>query len=95
MGWRNEHTAVVINNILYCWGGDQEDLPEVHDSEEKKKITSSIDLFHLPTFTWERSSTTGTPPVGVFSYACTNIDKPDDCFHNNLYELNSVNNNCG
>ena len=103
MGWRSEHSTVVINNTLYCWGGDQEDLPKVHDNKEKRKITSSIDLFHLPTFTWERRSTTGTPPVGVRGYACTIIDnkifyyggccKPDDCYHNNLYELNSLNNN--
>ena len=103
MGWRANHSTVVINNILYCWGGDQEDLPEVHDNEEKRKITYSIDLFHLPSFTWERRSTTGTPPVGVLGYACTKIDnnifyyggncKLNDCYHNNLYELNSLNNN--
>ena len=103
MGWRSEHSTVVINNTLYCWGGDQKDLPQVHDSEEKRKITSSIDLFNLTTFKWERRSTTGTPPVGVLGYACTSIAKnifyfggdckPDECYHNNLYELNSFNNN--
>ena len=103
MGWRTYHSTVVINNIVYCWGGDQEDLPKVHNSEEKKKSTSSIDLFHLQTFTWERKSTTGTVPVGVMSYACTYIDnkifyfggvcKYDDCYHNNLCKLNSLNNN--
>ena len=103
MGFRIGHTTVVINNILYCWGGDQEDLPYVHDNEEKRKITTSIDLFHLPSFTWETRSTTGTPPVGVLNNACTKIESnifyyggncnPDDCYHNNLYELNSINNN--
>ena len=103
MGWRTEHSTVVINNTLYCWGGNQKDLPIVHDNEEKKKFTSSIDLFHLPTLSWERKFTTGTPPVGVRGYACTKIDnnifyyggncKHDDCYHNNLYELNSLTNN--
>ena len=104
MGWRTGHSTVIINSTLYCWGGGQKDLPEVHDNEEeKKKFTSSIDLFHLPTLTWERRSTKGTPPVGVFDSACTKIDnnifnyggrcKSDDCYHNNLYELNSLNNN--
>ena len=103
LGWRTGHSTVIINNTLYCWGGDQEDLPYVHDNEEKRKITSSIDLCHLPMLSWERRSTTGTPPVGVFDYACTKIDnnifyyvgncKLDDCYHNNLYELNSINNN--
>ena len=102
MGWRTHHSTVVINNTLYTWGGDQQDLPYVHDNEEKKKITSSIDLFHLPTLTWDRRSTTGTPPVGVRGYACTKIDNnifyyggnciPGDCYHNNLYELNTLNN---
>ena len=103
MGGRRYHSTVVINNVLYSWGGDQEDIPYVHDNDEKRKTTSSINLFHLPTFTWERRSTTGTPPVGVLGYACTTIDnkifyyggmcKPNDCYHNNLYELNSLNNN--
>ena len=103
MGWRTDHSTVVIDNILYCWGGNQKDIPYVHDNEEKKKITYSIDLFHLPTFKWQKTSTTGTPPVGMKGYACTNIDnnifhyggncKPGDCYHNNLYELNSLTNN--
>ena len=104
MGWRTDHSTVVINNTLYCWGGEQQDLPLVHDNEEKRKITSTIDLFHLRTFTWERRSTTGTPPAGVLNYACTRIENKifyyggnckydDHCFHNNLHELNSLNNN--
>ena len=102
LGRRSRHTTVVINNTLYCWGGDQKNIPKIHNNEEKKNITSSIDLFHLKTFTWERRSTTGTPLVGMSNYACTNVGnnifyyggncKPDDCFHNNLYELNSTNN---
>ena len=103
LGWRTHHSTIVVNNILYCWGGNQKHLPKVHDNEEKRKTTYSIDLFHLPSFTWERRSTTGTPPVGVFDYACTKINnnifyyggncKHNDCYHNNLYELNSLNNN--
>ena len=102
LGFRSGHSTVVINNILYCWGGDQEDLLYVHDSEEKRKITSTINLFHLPTFKWERRSTKGTPPVGVRNYACSNIGndifyyggccKPDHCYHNTLYKLNSLTN---
>ena len=103
MGWRIKHSTVVINHTLYSWGGDHEELPYVHENEEKRKITYTIDLFHLPTFTWERRSTTGTPPVGVRSYACTKIDntifyfggdcKPNDCYHDNLYDFNSLTNN--
>ena len=102
MGWRTGHSTVVINSTLYCLGGDQKDLPEIHDSDEKKKITSTIDLFHLLSFKWERRCTTGIPPVGVRGFACTNINKnifhfggcciTDHCYHNNLYELNSLTN---
>ena len=90
---------------MYCWGGLQVGLPLVHDNEEKKKCTSSVDIFHLPTSKLERKSTTGTPPSGVFHYACTNIGnniyyfggrcKADDCYHNNLYELNTITNKWG
>ena len=103
LGWRSGHSTVVINNILYCWGGNQKNLPKVHDNEEKRTIMSFIDLFHLPTLTWERRSTTGTPPVGVLNYACTNLGKNifyyggcckyGECYHNNLYELNYLYNN--
>ena len=99
MGWRSGHSTVVINNILYSWGGDQKNLPYVHDNEEKRKITSSIDLLHLTALKWERQSTAGTPPVGVRKYVCTNIGtnifyfggncKIDECYHNNFYELNT------
>ena len=103
MGWRGGHSTVVVNNMLYCWGGDRKNLPYVHDNEEKRKIMSSIDLFHLTALKWERDSTAGTPPVGVRNYVCTTIGtnifyfggncKIDECYHNNLHELNSHNNN--
>ena len=75
------------------------DLPFVHDSKVKRNIISSVDIFQLPTFKWERKSTTNTPPTGT-RYACTNIGKnifyfgghckPLECFHDNLYELNTL-----
>ena len=106
LGWKTRHSTVVINTILYCWGGYQEGLPYLHDNEEKRKFTSSVDLLHLPAFKWERMSTTGIPPAGVMGYACTTIDnkilffggscktcKHDECCHNNLYEFDSLNKN--
>ena len=90
---------------MYCWGGFQIGLPLVHDNEDKRKFTSSVDIFHLPTSKCEMKSTTGTPPSGVLDYACTLIGntiyyfggscKVDDCFHNNLYELNTITNKWG
>ena len=100
MNGRAEHSTILVRNKLYCWGGDQKNLPLVHDSEDKRKITSSVDIFQLETFIWERKSTTSNPPAGVLSFACTSIKdrvlyfggncKPFDCLHNNLYELNTL-----
>ena len=86
--WRTRHSTVVNSDGLYCWRGDQEILPSVHYNDEKLK--------------WEKRSTTSTPPAGMMGYACTNIRdsilyfggscKPDNCFHNDLFELNTLNN---
>ena len=72
----------------------------VHENEDKRQISSSVNIFHLPTR--ERKLTIGNPPSGVMFYACTNLEnnifyfggccKADDCFHNNLYKLNSLTN---
>ena len=101
MKWRSQHSTVVISDRLYCWGGLQEDLPTGHFSDEKK-FTSSVDIFHLPKFKWERKPTTATPPAGVVYYACTTVRdkifyfggscKPIDCFHNELFELDILTN---
>ena len=95
MKWRACHSTKVNNHRLYSWGGKQEDLPMIHSNDD-------VDIFHLPTLKWERRSTTATPPAGVFNYACTNIRdsisyfggscKPNDCFHNDLFEFNTLNN---
>ena len=100
--WRAEHSTIVISDSIYCWGGNQKDLPMVHDNEDKRQITSSVNILDLPTFQWERKLTTGNPPSGMLSYACTNLQKKilyfggccrvNGCFHNNLYELNSLTN---
>ena len=100
MNWRTYHSTILVRNKLYCWGGKQKDLPLVHDSEDKRKITSSVGIFQLETLKWERKSTTSDPPAGVMIYACTNIMnsifyfggscKLHECFHNNLYELNTL-----
>ena len=73
MNWRSQHSTVVNSDRLYCWGGEQKDLPMIHYNEEKRKFISSVDIFHVPTFKWERKATTATPPAGVINYACTNI----------------------
>ena len=102
MKCRAQHSTEVNSDRLYCWGGDQKGLPMVHDNDEKRKFTSSVDIFYLPALKWERKSTTATPPAGVMNYACTNIRDsilyfggnciPNDCFHNDLFQLNTLTN---
>ena len=46
MRWRARHSTVVNSDRLYCWGGIQVDLPMVHCNDEKRKFTSSVDIFH-------------------------------------------------
>ena len=102
MKWRAVHSTVLNSDRLYCWGGQHEDLPMIHDHDEKRRFTSSVDILHFPTLKWERRSATATPPTGVMNYACTNIRdnilyfggscKLDDCFHNDLFELDTFTN---
>ena len=82
------------------WCGDLYDLPKVHDNEEKRRMTSVIDVLHLPTGRWEQRSTNGKPPLGVWSYASTVIGNRifyfggycnhDHCHHNCLHSLSTV-----
>ena len=102
MKWRTGHSTIVNNHRLYSWGGQQKDLPMIHYNDEKRKFTSFVDIFHLPALKWERRSTTTTPPVGVMGYACSNTSdnilyfggrcQPEDCYHNDLFELNTLTN---
>ena len=88
------HTSHVIEGNLYMWGGKQYDLPRVHDSDEKKRLTSYLDVFKLFRGKWEKCSTTGNPPLAIAEYSSAVIDKDifyfghheysDDCSHNSL-----------
>ena len=80
------------------WGGDQPGLPEVHNNEEKKSMSSVMEVCHLASGRWEQKPTTGTPPLGVIGYASAAIGNEifyyggwcghDDCYHNSLYSFN-------
>ena len=95
---RREHSTIKVGDYLYMWGGFQPDLPAVHDNEEKKSMFSVIEVCHLPTGRWEQKPTTGTPPLGVISYAAAAIGNEifyyggfcghSGCNHNSLYSFN-------
>ena len=94
---RYSHSTHIVGDYLYMWGGDMNGLPRMHDNEVKRKMTSVIELFHLPTGKWEQRPTNGKPPLGVWGYASTVISKRiyyfggycnhDDCRYNSLNSL--------
>uniref|UniRef100_A0A1X7VFZ0 Kelch domain-containing protein n=1 Tax=Amphimedon queenslandica TaxID=400682 RepID=A0A1X7VFZ0_AMPQE len=95
---REKHSTVRVGDYLYMWGGDQPDLPEVHNNEKKKSMCSVMEVYHLVTGRWEQKPTTGNPPLGVMGYAAAAIGNEifyfggycghPGCFHNSLYSFN-------
>ena len=104
-GWRepagrcDHSTAVVNNSQLYLWGGDQNGMPEVHDSAEKRQFCSSVEVFDVNTGCWEQHTTSGTPPLGVWGFACVAVRNDlhyfgghcghGDCYHNSVHTLST------
>ena len=94
---RSRHSTHIVGDYLYMWGGYIDGLPSVHDNEVKRKMTSVIELFHLPTGRWEQQPTNGRPPLGVYDYASTVISNRiyyfggrcnhDQCRHNSVNSL--------
>ena len=99
--YRRFHSTEILGGDLYIWGGDQEGLPRVHDNEEKRSITTKVDVFSSSALEWTKTATTGTPPAGVIDYGTAVIGQDmfvfggrcDDwnmCGHDELYALNTV-----
>ena len=80
------------------WAGDQPGLPKVHDSEEKRCMTCSVEIFNIVDGTWKTEVTKGKPPLGVIQYACTSVRNRicffggrcnhKGCYHNSFNQLN-------
>ena len=97
---RATHSAPVIGDSLYLWGGNYPDLPPVHDSPQKRKLTSTVETFSFSSARWSSHLTRGTPPLGVACYSCTTFRSNiyyyagwcghDHCFHNSLNVLNTL-----
>ena len=95
---RWDHSTIKVGDYLYMWGGDQPGLPEVHNSEEKRAMTSVMEVCHLPSGRWEQKPTTSTPPLGVIGYAAAAIENEifyyggycghSGCYHNSLFSFN-------
>ena len=60
---------------MYTWAGKSTGLPIGHDSEEKRRCVSNIDVFTINTGLWSSKATKGVPPLGVVGYCSTNIGR--------------------
>ncbi|XP_019858893.1 PREDICTED: kelch domain-containing protein 3-like [Amphimedon queenslandica] len=74
-GKRYGHSTVRVGDYLYMWGGEQPNLPRVHNNEKKKSMCSVMEVCHLRTGRWEQKPTTGNPPLGVIGYAAATIGR--------------------
>ena len=94
-------TEILSSTNLIVWGDNQDGLPIVHDSDEKRRITTKLDILDLSTLKWNKISTTGTPPAAVMECSTATIGRDmyvfggrydyDMCSHNDLHVLNSSN----
>ena len=101
MACKTFHSMATINNKVYNWGGFYSDMPEVHRSPLKDSLTSKVEVFDLESLSWNSVSTTGVPPAAVMQYSCCSLGskmytfggscKPSDCYHNDLFALDTLN----
>ena len=96
---RTRHTSLLVGGNLYLWGGWIDDIPRVHDSPEKRKFLSGVDVFQSDCEDWIRRETNGTPPLGVMGYCCAAVGDSlyyfsgycghDKCYHNSVHKLST------
>ena len=97
---RGGHTPLLVGSNLYMWGGWMDGIPQVHDSPEKRRFLSSVDVFQVDSGDWIQQATSGTPPLGVSGYCCTAVGDSlyyyggycghDSCYHNSVHKLNTL-----
>ena len=75
-------------------------IPRVHDSPEKTKFMSSVDVFQTDSGDWIQQTTSGIPPMGVSGYCCTAVGDSiyyfggwcghPGCYHNSVHKLSTL-----
>ena len=90
----------MIGDKLYLWGGGpRPDLPKVHNNDEKRRLTSQVEVFNITSGKWDSKPTSGDPPLGIAGYVCTTFKEKiyyfggwcyhDDCFHKAIFQLDT------
>ncbi|XP_019859955.1 PREDICTED: kelch domain-containing protein 10-like [Amphimedon queenslandica] len=101
LGGIAHHSAPVVGESVFLWGGYRPDLPFVHDSPQKRKLLSTIDRLEFRTGGWSSHVTRGaSPPLGAIGYSCTTRNNDifyfggvcgdEMCFHNDVNSFNSL-----
>ena len=61
---RDGHRTICVGSNVYMWAGGVDGMPEVHDSNEKRRFLSCVEVFHSERGDWTRQPTSGAPPLG-------------------------------
>ena len=69
-------------------------MPRVHDSREKRRFISCVEVFHYQSGDWIHQPTSGAPPLGVCGYGYTAVGDTLHffggwCYHGDYYQ-NSI-----
>ena len=51
---RCDHASVLVDEKLYLWACNRQDIPPVHSSAEKLRATAYVDVFHCRLGMWVR-----------------------------------------
>ena len=96
---RRGHQTIRVGNNVYMWAGWVDGMPRVHDSQEKRRFTSCVEVFHSERGDWTRQPTSGAPPLGVSGYGCTAVGDAlhffggwcnhYNCYHNSIHSLST------
>ena len=99
---RSCHSTLILDGKLYSWGGARLNIPYEHDSDEKRNVTSFVEVLDIPSLSWSRVPTVGIPPAAVINYSCASISdtvyyfgghcKPTDCHHNDVFAFSTASN---
>ena len=94
------HLTIRVGSNVYMWAGRVDGMPKVHDSQEKRRFISCVEVFHSERGDWTRQPTSGAPPLGVNGYGCTAAGDAlhffggycnhDVCYHNSIHSLTST-----
>ena len=96
---RQGHQTIRVGSNVYMWAGRVDGMPEVHDSQEKRRFISCVEVFHSERGDWTRQPTSGAPPLGVYGYGCTAVGDAlqffggwcnhSVCYHNSIHSLST------